>query len=49
VLLEIFFVDYLHCGGAPGGRPKAVVTAILQPLGVFTNTLSETPLDVVSF
>ncbi|MEA2766746.1 MAG: hypothetical protein QOK07_3150, partial [Gemmatimonadaceae bacterium] len=30
-------------------RPNAVVTAILQPSGVFTNTRSDTPLDVVSF
>ena len=40
---------YLHCGGAPAGSPNAVVTAILQPSEVFTNTRSETPLDVVSF
>jgi hypothetical protein len=39
---------YLHCGGAPAGKPKAVVTAILQPCGVFTKIRSETPLDVVS-
>jgi hypothetical protein len=40
---------YLHCAGAPAGSPNAVVTAILQPSAVFTNTRSETPLDVVSF
>lgn len=40
---------YLHCEGAPAGSPNAVVTAILQPSEVFTNTRSETPLDVVSF
>jgi hypothetical protein len=43
------FLVYLHCAGAPAGRPNAVVTAILQPSGVFTNTRSDTPLDVVSF
>src|SRR5436190_20546784 len=32
---------YLHCAGAPAGRPNAVVTAILQPSGVFTKMRSE--------
>src|SRR5438552_3984942 len=40
---------YLHGAGAPAGRPNAVVTAILQPSGVFTKIRSETPLEVVPF
>jgi hypothetical protein len=40
---------YLHCGGAPAGKPNAVVTAIFQPSLVRTKTLSDTPLEVVSF
>ena len=33
-------------GAAPSGSPNAVLTAILHPLGVFTNTRSEIPSDV---
>lgn len=40
---------YLHCGGEPAGSPKAVVTAIFQPVSVLMKTRSDTPLVVTRF
>jgi hypothetical protein len=48
ISLSLRMNPYLHCGGWPTGSPNAVVTAILQPWGVLTKTLSDTPLLVVS-